>query len=74
MQVSLFGREPRELFVISGKSYRKDNEIDGESRYKYYFAGFKKTIESSKKLSKAQKESIITNMTEINPQKFLRIF
>jgi len=59
--------------IISEKSYRKGKKIDGESRYKYYFAAFKETIASSDVLNGEEKESIITNMTEINPKKFLRI-
>jgi len=59
--------------VISGKSYRKGHKNKGEPNYKHYFNGFLNAINSSKKLTGLQKASIITNMTEINPKKFLRI-
>jgi len=59
--------------VISGKSYRKGSKNRGESKYKYYFGGFLKAINSSSRLSISQKNMIIKNMTEVNPKKFLRI-
>jgi predicted TIM-barrel fold metal-dependent hydrolase len=59
--------------VISGKSYRKDFKARGESKYKHYFKGFLKAINSSTKLNSQQKNTIITKMTETNPKKFLRI-
>lgn len=59
--------------VISGKSYRKGSKSKGAAKYKYYFNGFLKTINSSSKLSNSQKKAIIKNMTEVNPKKFLRI-
>ena len=59
--------------VISGKSYRENFRTKGESKYKHYFKGFQKAINSSTKLTPLQKDKIVTNMTEINPKKFLRI-
>ena len=59
--------------VISGKSYRKGTKNKGEARYKYYFKGFLKAINSSTKLTVQQQDTIIKNMTEVNPQKFLRL-
>ncbi|MCD4653331.1 amidohydrolase [bacterium] len=59
--------------VISGKSYREDCKSKGESKYKHYFNGFIKSIYSSKKLTSPQKSNIITNLTENNPKRFLRI-
>lgn len=59
--------------VLSGKSYRKGHRVKGEPRYKHYFEGFQKTVNSSKKLTNQQKTKIIKNMTETNPKRFLRI-
>ena len=59
--------------VISGRSYREGHTDKGASKYKYYFNGFLKTVNSSKKLTDDQKANIITNMTETNPKRFLRI-
>ena len=59
--------------VISGKSFREGQRNKGESKYKHYFNGFLTAIHSSKKLSTQQQTQLITNMTEINPKKFLRL-
>ncbi len=59
--------------VISGKSYREGYKEKGEPKYKHYFQGFLNTIDSSDKLTPQQQKQIITNMTEVNPKKFLRL-
>ena len=59
--------------VISGKSFREGQRNKGESKYKHYFNGFLTAIHSSNKLSAQQQAQLITNMTEINPKKFLRL-
>ena len=54
--------------VISHKSYKKDYQTDGESKYKHYFNGFTTAINEL-----PNKEEIIKNLTEVNPKKFLRV-
>ncbi len=59
--------------VISSKSYRKGHTSKGKSNYKFYFQGFINSINASKKLSDQEKQTIIFNITDKNPKKFLRI-
>jgi len=59
--------------VISDKSYRRDQSSTGVSEYKSYIRGFVDTINASRKLSAAAKKTIIANLTEANPKKFLRL-
>ena len=59
--------------VVSGDAYREDMDKPGKGHYKYYYAGFLKSINEGKNLKKAHKDLIITNMTEKNPLNFLRL-
>jgi predicted TIM-barrel fold metal-dependent hydrolase len=59
--------------VISDKSYRSGHSVGGSSEYRHYIRGFLDTIGASKVLSPDEKTTIVDNLTEKNPKKFLRI-
>lgn len=54
--------------VVSDKSYRKGFKNDKEAKYKHYYGGFLLAINNL-----ANKNTIIENLTDKNPKKFLRI-
>ena len=57
--------------VISDKSYRENQRAGNTSRYRHYIGSFINTVNASKKLEAVQKQSLIVNLTETNPARFL---